>query len=248
MKAISGLLLLALAAPAAASSTSTSTARGKLAIVIDDFGFDYPTTPDDAEWWALPFPFTAAVMPESRYTKRAAEGAKKSGHPILLHFPFDPFLPLKLPKDAVLPADAEKVSALLEKGLKQVPDAVGVNNHRSYKGTMNQPMMAWFMPKVKEKGLFFLDSRVSGKTVAYAEAKKAGVKTAINDFFLEEPKTGEEFCRKWLKTGAALAKRRGTAIIIGHHYYRTTLECLKKGAPELAKQGVDLVPVSELVK
>lgn len=246
MRAISGLLLLALAVPAAAASTAT--ARGKLAIVIDDFGFDYPTTPDDAEWWALPFPFTAAVMPESRYTRRAAEGAKKAGRPVILHLPFDPFLALKLPKGALDPADAEKVQGLLEKGLKQVPGAVGINNHRSYKGTMNQPMMAWFMPKVKEKGLFFLDSRVSGKTVAYAEAKKAGLKTAINDFFLEEPKTGEEFCRKWLKTGAALAKRRGSAIVIGHHYYRTTLECLKKGAPGLAAQGVDLVPVSELVK
>lgn len=245
MRAIRGLLLLALAVPGWASTTA---ARGKLAVVIDDFGFDYPSTPDDAEWWALPFPFTAAVMPESRYTKRAAEGAKKTGHQVILHLPFDPFLPLTLPKDSLLPADTEKVAALLEKGLKQVPQAVGLNNHRSYKGTMNTPMMAWFMPKLKEKGLFFVDSRVSGKTVAYKEAGKAGVKTAINDFFLEEPKTGEDFCLKWLKAGASVAKRRGSAIVIGHHYYRTTLSCLQKAGPKLKDQGVDLVPVSELVK
>lgn len=245
MKAINGLLLLALAVPAGAASTPT--ARGKLAVVIDDFGFDYPTTPPDAEWWALPFPFTAAVMPESPRTRKAAEGAKAAGRQVILHLPFDPFLSLKLPKESLDPSDAEKVQKLWEKALKQVPEAVGVNNHRSYKGTMNRPMMAWFMPKVKEKGWFFVDSRVSGKTVAYEEARKAGLKGAINDFFLEEPKTGEAFCLKWLKAGAAVAKRRGSAIVIGHHYYRTTLDCLKKGLPELAAQGVDLVPVSALV-
>lgn len=244
MKAISGLLLAMLALPGVADSAG----RGKLAVVIDDFGHDFKTTPPDAEWWALPYQVTFAVMPESKRTRQAAAGAKAAGREVILHFPFDPFQALKLPAGSTDPGDVEKVAKFLDKALGQVPEAVGLNNHRSYLGTKNTPMMAWFMPRLKEKGLFFLDSRVSAKTVAYAEARKAGVKAVINDFFLEEGKSGEEFCLKWLKAGAALAKRRGSAVVIGHHYHRTTLDCLKKGLPGLAAQGVDVVPVSELAR
>lgn len=241
MRGIS-VLVLALALPGPAL------ARGRLAVVIDDFGHDFKTTPPDAEWWALPFPITAAVMPESRRTRQAAAGAQAARREVILHVPFDPFLSLKLPAAAVDPSDAEKVAALLEKAVKQVPEAVGLNNHRSYLGTKNRPMMAWFMPKLKDKGLFFLDSRVSAKTVAFEEARKAGVRAAINDFFLEQGKPDKAFCLKWLGIGISVAKRRGSAIVIGHHYHRTTLDCLEEGLPRAAAQGVDVVPVSALVR
>lgn len=236
------------AALALAFLLAVPAAAGRLAVVIDDFGHDYKTTPPDAEWWALPFEITAAVMPESKRTRQAAAGAKAAGREVILHFPFDPFLDLKLPADALDPADADKAAALLAKAMKQVPEATGLNNHRSYLGTKNRPMMAWLMPRLKERGFFFLDSRVSGKTVAYEEARKAGVKAAINDFFLEQGKPSEAFCLKWLATGVSVAKRRGSAVVIGHHYHRTTLDCLKKGLPLAAAQGVDIVPVSALTK
>lgn len=245
MRAIDALFALALAVPAGAADAP---ARGRLAVVIDDFGHDYKTTPPDSEWWALPYPVTFAVMPESKRTRAAAAGAKAAGREVIIHMPFDPFLSLKLPAGELDPADAEKVGKLLEKSLKQIPEAVGLNNHRSYLGTKNRPMMSWFMPRLKSAGLFFVDSRVSGKTVAYEEARKAGVKAAINDFFLEQGKPSEEFCLKWLATGVSVARRRGSAIVIGHHYHRTTLDCLKKGLPKAAAQGVDVVPVSALLK
>ena len=245
MRAIEALCALALAVPAGAAEAP---ARGRLAVVIDDFGHDYKTTPPDAEWWALPYQVTFAVMPESKRTRAAAAGAKAAGREVIIHMPFDPFLSLKLPAGELDPQDAERVGKLLEKSLKQIPEGVGLNNHRSYLGTKNAPMMRWFMPRLKAAGLFFVDSRVSAKTLAYEEARKAGVKAAINDFFLEQGKPSEEFCLKWLATGVSVAKRRGSAIVIGHHYHRTTLDCLKKGLPKAAASGVDVVPVSALLK
>ncbi|MBI3298230.1 MAG: divergent polysaccharide deacetylase family protein [Elusimicrobia bacterium] len=240
MKAISlGLLLFA--APAAAK-------EARLAIVIDDFGYDPKGTPPDAEWYALPWAFTAAIMPESpRSAKSAAEAvASKKEH--ILHFPFDPFLTLKLSSGAVDSADQAVVSKLLDKSLLQVAGVRGLNNHRSYRATMNQPLMEWFAGRLKEKGLFFVDSRVSGKTIAFAEARRVGVPAAINDFFLDTgPKSGEAFCRRWLDAGAAVARKRGSAIVIGHHYFRSTLECLKKRVPELQASGIEFVPLSQLV-
>lgn len=239
MRAIDLCAVLLMAAPAAA--------KPRLAVVIDDFGLEYKETPPDSEWFAVPWPFTAAVMPESPHSRRAALDAAKAGKPVILHFPFDPFLAFKLPKDTADPEDKRKAEAFLEKALSQVPGASGLNNHRSEKATQNRPLMSWFMGELKERGLFFVDSRVSGKTVAYDEARKAGLPAAINDFFLDEgPRSGEGFCRKWLKTAAAVARRRGTAIVIGHHYFRSTLDCLKAVLPELEEGGIELVPVSEI--
>ena len=232
-------LLLLLAVPASA--------KPRLAVVIDDFGLEYKETPPDSEWFSVPWTFTAAVMPESPHSKRAALDAARAGKPVILHFPFDPFQSFKLPKDAADPEDLKKAETLLKKSLAQVPGVTGLNNHRSEKATRNGPLMAAFMGLLKERGLFFLDSRVSGKTVAFEEARRAGVPAAINDFFLDQgPRSGEAFCRKWLKTAAALARRRGSAVVIGHHYFRSTLDCLKAVVPELEKEGIELVPVSEI--
>lgn len=240
MKAISlGLLLL----------TSPALAKGRLAIVIDDFGLDHKNTPPDAEWFALPWTFTAAVMPESPRTAKSVAEAVASKKEFILHFPFDPFLSLKLPAEATDPKDLDAISKLLDKALSQVPGVSGLNNHRSLKATKNRPLMAWFTALLRKKGLFFVDSRVSGKTVAFQEARKAGVPTAINDFFLDEgPKSGEAFCRHWLDAAASVARRRGEAMVIGHHYYRGTLDCLKKRVPELQAAGIELIPISKLVR
>ncbi|MBI5596248.1 MAG: divergent polysaccharide deacetylase family protein [Elusimicrobia bacterium] len=239
MKGIELAAALLVAAPAAA--------KPRLAVVIDDFGLEYKATPADAEWFGVPWPFTAAVMPESPHSKRAALDAARAGKPVILHFPFDPFQSYKLPAEAADPEDVRKAEAFLAKSLAQVPGAAGLNNHRSEKATKNRPLMAWLMGRLKERGLYFVDSRVSGKTVAYDEARRAGLPAAINDFFLDQgPRSGEAFCRKWLKTAAALARRRGSAVVIGHHYFRSTLDCLNAVLPELEKAGIELVPVSEL--
>lgn len=239
--------------------------KPRLAVVIDDFGHNYKQDVTDAEWMALKFPLTYAVMPESRHTKDAARMTAEAGHELIIHFPFDKFLSLKLPADAVDPEDLKKVEALLEKAFKQIPGPKGLNNHQSYRGTMNRPMMAAFMPKLKAKGVaYFLDSGVSTKTVAHEEARKAGLPTGLNDIFLDgtqeaknRRKGGEALaaaiakdkasCLKYLRTAAAVARRRGHAIAIGHHYYHGTYQCLVEGLPQLQKEGVDLVFASALM-
>ena len=82
---------------------------------------------------------------------------------MIIHYPFDKYQKLELPKDHVSEADLKSVVALLDKAFKQIPGPVGLNNHQSYRGTMNRPMMAEFMKLLKPKGVYFLDSHVSPK-------------------------------------------------------------------------------------
>ncbi|MBI5247673.1 MAG: divergent polysaccharide deacetylase family protein [Elusimicrobia bacterium] len=248
------LLLLAMAATApygAEVSLPHAVAKGpRVAVVIDDFGLNYKKTPPDEEWMALPDTMTFAVMPESPRTKKAAAlTSAAAGKELIIHYPFDPFQSLKLAKDEIDPEDALKIAKLLDKSMRDIPNAKGLNNHRSYKGTKNRPLMRAFMALLKPTGLYFLDSKVSEKSVAYAEAQVAGIPAAMNFIFLDTAELHTQaFCAKGLKQAVARARKQGSAVAIGHHYFRSTFDCLKEEMPKYAKEGVEFVPASALTR
>ena len=225
----------------------------RVAVVIDDMGLNYPKTPADAEWMAIDWPITFAVMPESPRTKAAAREVKAAGHELIIHFPIDPFLfgkAYEFPKAAARPQDVEKVRRLLEKSCRDIPGAAGLNNHQSFKATKNRPLMDALMKELKPKGLYFLDSRVSPKTVAWEAARGAGLRSVVNNVFLEEPGhyNDRAWCVRILRRAAALARKRGSAVAIGHHYFRGTLDCLKGEVPRLRAEGVEFVFASALAR
>jgi polysaccharide deacetylase 2 family uncharacterized protein YibQ len=239
----SSALALLLALPAFAASAP------RLAVVVDDFGYDYARTPSDAEWAGLPFPVSYAVMPASPRTLAAAATLRAAGREMLLHFPFDPFLRLKLPAQSVDRGDWEKISALFERARVELPDAAGLNTHISARATSNRPLMRAFMAHVKGRVGFFLDSRVTSASVAYEEARLAGVPAAKEFVFLDSDRPGDrDFCAAMLQRAVARARRVGEAVVIGHHYHRATLDCLRAEVPRLAASGVEFVPVSRLAR
>jgi hypothetical protein len=240
-KSLLALLVLA-AAPAFAAAP-------RIAVVLDDFGLTYKPNPPDEDWMALDEPLTFAVMPESPRTKLAAKATLAAGKELIIHYPFDPFQKFDLAQDAATPADVEKASKLLEKSFKQIPGAVGLNNHRSDRATKNRPLMAAFMKILKTKGVYFVDSKVSPQTVAGSEAKAAGIPTATNYIFLDTAQIHTRpFCEKMLARAVARARLKGDTLVIGHHYFHGTFDCLKAEMPRYAKEGVEFVKASQLVR
>ena len=250
----------------ALSAAPAFAAAPRVAVVIDDFGLTYPKDVPDEEWMKLTFPLTFAVMPVSPRTTKAAEETKASGHELIIHYPFDKYQKLELPSDRVAPADLKSVAALLDKAFKQIPGSVGLNNHQSLRGTANRPMMAAFMQMLKPHGIYFLDSRVGPKSVAYDEARKAGIPAASNGIFLDgshEPKArhskdpkalaeaiakDKAVCVHYLRYTADQARKHGTAVAIGHHYYHGTFECLVDEVPKLQAEGIEFVFASAMTK
>ncbi|MCX5794788.1 MAG: divergent polysaccharide deacetylase family protein [Elusimicrobia bacterium] len=258
---LNSLLCLLLFASLPASGAQPATSPGaqpqaarpsapKIAVVLDDFGLTYKPNVKDEAWMAVKWPVTFAVMPESPRTKEAAKATKAAGHELIIHFPFDPFLSLDLPKDRVSDADLAKVRKLLDKSFRDIPGAVGLNNHRSLKATKNRPLMKAFMADLRSKGVYFLDSHVSPKSVAGDEARAAGLRVAVNQMFLESPPhyNNKPFCQKILRRVAAMARKRGSAVVIGHHYFPGTYECLTEEVPKLQAEGFEFVFASDLAK
>jgi len=223
--------------------------RPRIAVIIDDMGLTYKDNPPDEDWLTLPFPLTFSVMPRSPRTRTAAKAAEAAGHEVMLHFPFDPFLKLILPEKATSSEDLEKIAALLEEALAAVPQAKGVDPHRSFRAVHNRPVMRWFMGELKKRGLYFVDARIAPKMLAYEEAMRAGLRTATSRAFLDEPgRTDKAFCTKWLRIAASHARRTGTAVVIGHHYHQGTLDCLREEVPALQEQGITFVHASHIVR
>jgi polysaccharide deacetylase 2 family uncharacterized protein YibQ len=106
---------------------------------------------------------------------------------------------------------------------------------------------------VKEKGLFFLDSRTTNASVAEAESAGMGVPFLARDVFLDDvaaetaAKGGppEALDAAWARA-VALAAKRGEAVVIGHPR-RETLAFLEKRLASEKSAGARLVRVSELV-
>ncbi|WP_256711004.1 divergent polysaccharide deacetylase family protein [Paenibacillus sp. FSL A5-0031] len=170
--------------------------RKPVAIVIDDFGNNMSGT---EEMMKLPVKITAAIMPFMPTTKKDAEEAYRLGHDVIVHMPMEPNKGLKswLGPGALTTdlSDAE-VRKRVEDAIDDVPHAIGMNNHMGSKVTADERMMRIVLSVCKERGLFFLDSRTTFKTVVPKLAKELGVPTVSNDVFLDDVYTVQHISKQ----------------------------------------------------
>jgi polysaccharide deacetylase 2 family uncharacterized protein YibQ len=105
--------------------------------------------------------------------------------------------------------------------------------------------MEALMPALRDRGLFFIDSRTTAATVAYDAAERAGVAAASRKVFLDDTPERDAI-RAQLQTAAGDALRDGSAIAIGHPH-PATIAVLAEDVPSLEARGVRMVFASDLV-
>ena len=220
---------------------------GRIAIVIDDFGYQ-----DQAlirAFCDLPQPITFSIFPGERHTAWTARRAKEKNHGVMVHLPMEPVgYPEHNPgPDAIFVDDApEKIAALTQNALAAVPHARGMNNHMGSRVTQNATAMKAVLQIVKQRDFFFVDSRTSPRSVAYAIAREMGIRSGRGALFLDLA-ADEGAIAKQLYALAARARQEGAAIGIGHAK-RETLRALQRVLPALEEQGFAFVLAEELVK
>jgi len=107
-------------------------------------------------------------------------------------------------------------------------------------------LMNELMPLLRDRHLFFIDSRTTAATVAFDTARSDGVRTAFRNVpFLDDVRDVAAI-RHELSLAFKDAKEKGEAIAIGHPHPET-LRALSEMLPEAQSQGIRLVHVSELV-
>lgn len=220
--------------------------RKHVAIVIDDFGNDMKGTD---EILSLPIPLTVAVMPFLSTTKKDAELAHKKGHEVILHLPMEPLHGKKswLGPGAISSNLSNKeVRERVIKAIEDVPYAVGMNNHMGSKITSDPRIMRIILEVCQEKGLYYLDSKTTGKSVVEKLANELGVPYLENELFIDEQYTTSHI----VKQANLLLSRieNDTDIIaIGHVGIagEKTASVLKQYVPKV-KEKAQPVTLSEL--
>ena len=233
--------------PAPVKPLAPRTGKGgpRLAIIIDDIGYDRAAADSVL---ALNFPVTLSVLPNLPLSGDVAEEAHRRGDEVMLHLPMQSEGEDAKSESVELRVgmNAAQVNEILNGALDSVPHVVGVNNHQGSLATSNAALMNELMPALRQRGLFFIDSRTEKTTVAYDAAKKAGVRAASRKVFLDDVETREAVAAQ-LKLAAADAKRDGFAIAIGHPK-PATIAALEAEMPRLEASGIDLVFASDLVQ
>ena len=215
-----------------------------VAIIIDDIGYDRKMAEGFLD---LDIPLTFSILPMGSFNHSIIDKAIKKDVEIMLHQPMEPSnYPNVNPGPGALLAAMrpDELIAQLNANLDRIPNVKGVNNHMGSKLTASSEQMRQVFITLKQRQLFFIDSRTTAETQCRPSAELLQVPFAERDVFIDHNPT-EAFIKKQLKLLIRRARRQGYAIGIAHPH-PVTLAVLKEMLPEL-KEAVFLTHASNVV-
>lgn len=219
--------------------------KGKVAIVIDDWGYNKNNLSKAID---IHRPITFSILPNLPFSKAISQEANSKGYELILHMPMEPYN-LEVKKESVTictDMKEKEIIELLERSVETVPDVKGISNHMGSKVTENKETMDIIFKWMKKRGLYFLDSMVTEKSICKEYAKNYKIRFAQRDVFLDNQQDAD-YIKGQLYQLALLAKKNGRAIGIGHDK-AVTIQVLKGSIQELENAGVEFVYLSDLVQ
>jgi hypothetical protein len=212
-----------------------------LILIIDDMG----NRLDAGEAVVtLPGKLTLAILPYTPHARQLAISAHRSGKEVMLHAPMSNLAGIPLGRGGLTPLQPEsEFRATLSAALDQLPHVRGLNNHMGSDLTQRELQMQWVMETLRERDLYFIDSRTSALTVAAHTATLHRVPNLSRKVFLDNdrsPEAIDKSFRRLLKE----VELEGLAVGIGHPYPET-VAYLRDELPRLQCRGIELLLVSE---
>lgn len=218
----------------------------QVAIIIDDIGYDLGPV---KELLKINADLTFAILPFCTHTREAAEMLHRAQRETLLHLPMEPdSYPREKPGNGALFTDMndEELVFQLEKDLAAVPYISGVNNHMGSKFMGDKKKLSLIFSKLKKKNLFFIDSRTSANTKAFAASEKVGLPVVARKIFLDNSRDYNEIYNNLIN----IAKNNGdvSPVIVVGHPYPETIRAINDAIKVIREKGISIVPVSQIIK
>lgn len=220
------------------------TRKPLVAIIIDDMGYNFPL---DEAFINLPASISFAFLPHAPFTKELARQAAHAGKDVMVHMPMEPNSVMIDPgPDAIYCSmDLRTIRRILNDAIESVPYASGLNNHMGSKLTADFSVMHIIMAELKQRGMFFVDSRTTKSSVAYEVAKSVGVSAVRRDVFLDHSFKERDILKE-VNRLVKIASRKGYAVAIGHPHI-ATYRVLYNNLP-LLKKKVKIVSIYRLIE
>ncbi|PLR79751.1 hypothetical protein CVD25_17745 [Bacillus canaveralius] len=221
--------------------------ENKLAIVIDDLGNNMKGTEDIMK---LPVTLTVAVMPFLPTTAEDAKMAKQYGHEVIVHLPMEPRRGKKSwlgPGAITTNLSDQEIRKRVEAAIENVPGAIGMNHHMGSKAAGDERVMGIVLEVCKEHGLYYLDSKTTGKKVIKKLADEMSIPYLENNIFFDDIYTTRHIAKQANKVAKRLDEQQ-QLIAIGHVGITGTklYRVLKEYIPIYQSES-EIVPVSEMI-
>ncbi|MEW9797408.1 divergent polysaccharide deacetylase family protein [Alteromonas sp. CYL-A6] len=235
------LLLVVFAAPLHAADLIRSVHRADIIIILDDLG----NRQTDFNALGLPSEVVFSILPDTPLATTLSHRASKQGRDVMLHLPMEAVANNQLLGPRAIRADMypSHISQTLDAALASVPTAMGINNHMGSLVTRDRTILQPLMQAVRQRDLFFVDSRTIAGSLAQQVAVENGVPSAHRHVFLDHEQT-LSFMNAQFARLIDIARRRGVAIGIAHPH-DSTLAFLARHLPQLDAYGVQLMSMSE---
>jgi polysaccharide deacetylase 2 family uncharacterized protein YibQ len=239
------LSLLHRPAPHAEASVMGSPHRGDIVLILDDVGFDHqPLT----SAMTIDPNVNFAVLPNGMRSMEFASTLHARGFELLCHLPMEPEgFPRISPGDgAVLTSMSDaQIATATRTNIGAIRFARGVNNHMGSRATADRRVMTDVLAALP-KGMYFIDSKTTGNSIAGPLARTMRVKTASRNVFLDDVQDVAAI-RRQLADLAQTASSRGVSVGIGH-MYPSTIQVLTEDTPKLRAEGFRFVRASSIVR
>jgi polysaccharide deacetylase 2 family uncharacterized protein YibQ len=222
------------------------TGTGRLAIIVDDMGSSMSEARSLA---GIGVTLSFSIIPGLRNYREVALFAESQGIETMVHIPMQSkgWPERRLETNGLLVSmDSAELGERVSGFLRDIPGAVGANNHMGSEFTEHEDKMRSVLEALKSKNLFFVDSVTSSRTTGLRLAREMGMKAGRRQVFLDNEQE-RAYILGQLSQAVKLAKKTGSAIAICHPH-RETIATLAAALPGLAGQGITLVPASELVR
>ena len=216
-----------------------------IAVVIDDMGISQKHTD---EILSIHAPLTSSFLTYGKNLNGFLEKASNAGQEVIMHTPMEPKV------EADLAPDTLKISMTDEQIEKTFSDMLskfdgtnikGINNHMGSLFTESAPKLDVVMKILKEKNMFFLDSKTSKYTRGPEVAKMEGVPCVVRDVFLDNENDYQKITAQLSKLEKK-ANENGFAVGIGHPKSQT-FAALKDWLQTLENKNIKLVHLSDLI-
>ena len=215
-----------------------------IALVIDDLGASLELSERAI---ALPSSVTLAFLPSSESVPSLARRAIANGHEVLIHMPMEP-LDTSIdpgPNALRLTMTFQELLSQLDWAFRQIPEAIGLNNHMGSKFTQDKNAMATLVGELKARDMIFLDSRTTPETQGLTIAKRRKLRSISRDVFLDNDRS-EIAIQDQFAVAEKISQQNGVAVVIGHPY-RETFSVVEEWLATADSRGYLSVPISQAV-
>jgi polysaccharide deacetylase 2 family uncharacterized protein YibQ len=218
----------------------------RIAVIVDDLGARRDVLDGLRE---IRRPLTVAVLPGLPLSAAIARDAARAGMEVLLGLPMEPYRFPELdpgPGALLMSMAPGEIRRVVGGYLETVAPAVGVMNRMGSRLTEDRPRMRAVLEVLAARRLFLVDAYTSSQSVAFDEARDAGVRAARRQI-LVDPARGEADERIRWDEVAGWAERRGEVVVVAHGH-PLTVRLLKEYVPRWEARGLRLVPASQLAR